>query len=47
MDSISLSVDTIIIDSIAKGTVVKLPTRSWAMPVMPYGSTHRSSLRQP
>ena len=39
-----LSVDTIIIDSIAKGTAAKLPTRSWAMPVMPYGvSTHRSS----
>jgi creatinine amidohydrolase len=39
-----LSVDTIIIDSIAKGTVNLLPTRSWAMPVMPYGvSTHRSS----
>ncbi|HLA88272.1 MAG TPA: creatininase family protein [Anaerolineales bacterium] len=39
-----LSVDTIIIDSIAKGTAAKMPTRSWAMPVMPYGvSTHRSS----
>lgn len=39
-----LSVDTIIIDSIAKGTAAKVPTRSWAMPVMPYGvSTHRSS----
>lgn len=39
-----LSVDTIIIDSIAKGTVAKVPTRSWNMPVMPYGvSTHRSS----
>ena len=39
-----LSVDTIIIDSIAKGTVTKLPTRCWSMPVMPYGvSTHRSS----
>ena len=39
-----LSVDTIIIDAIARGTVVKMPTRSWAMPVMPYGvSTHRSS----
>lgn len=39
-----LSVDTIIIDSIAAGTVAKTPTRSWAMPVMPYGvSTHRSS----
>ena len=39
-----LSVDTIIIDSIAKGTAAKMPTRSWAVPVMPYGvSTHRSS----
>ena len=39
-----LSVDTIIIDSIAKGTSAKMTTRSYAMPVMPYGvSTHRSS----
>lgn len=39
-----LSVDTIIIDAIAKGTVSKLPARCWTMPVMPYGvSTHRSS----
>lgn len=39
-----LSVDTIIIDAIAQGTANKLPTRSFAMPVMPYGvSTHRSS----
>lgn len=39
-----LSVDTIIIDSIAKGTAAKLPTRSCTLPVMPYGvSTHRSS----
>ena len=39
-----LSVDTIIINSIAQGTAAKVPTRSWAMPVMPYGvSTHRSS----
>ncbi len=39
-----LSVDTIIIDSISKGTATKMPTRSWSMPVMPYGvSTHRSS----
>lgn len=39
-----LSVDTIIIDAIAQGTAAKLPTRSFAMPVMPYGvSTHRSS----
>ncbi len=39
-----LSVDTIIIDSIAQGTTSKVPTRSYALPVMPYGvSTHRSS----
>lgn len=39
-----LSVDTIIIDSIAQGTASKLPTRSFTLPVMPYGvSTHRSS----
>ncbi len=39
-----LSVDTIIIDAIAKGTVAKAPTRSYTLPVMPYGvSTHRSS----
>ena len=39
-----LSVDTIIIDSIAKGTTNQVPTRCWGMPVMPYGvSTHRSS----
>ncbi|MDQ2690558.1 MAG: creatininase family protein, partial [Chloroflexota bacterium] len=39
-----LSVDTIIIDAIAKGTATRLPTRSYALPVMPYGvSTHRSS----
>ncbi|HXF85043.1 MAG TPA: creatininase family protein [Anaerolineales bacterium] len=39
-----LSVDTIIIEAIAKGTVDKVPTRSYALPVMPYGvSTHRSS----
>lgn len=39
-----LSVDTIIIDAIAKGTANKVPTRSFTMPVMPYGvSTHRSS----
>jgi creatinine amidohydrolase len=39
-----LSTDTIIINAIAQGTVTKLPTRSWAMPVTPYGvSTHRSS----
>ncbi len=39
-----LSVDTIIIDSIAKGTMSRMPTRSYALPAMPYGvSTHRSS----
>lgn len=39
-----LSVDTVIIESIAQGTVAKLPTRSWTLPVMPYGvSTHRAS----
>jgi len=39
-----LSADTIIIEAIAKGTVNMLPTRSFALPVMPYGvSTHRSS----
>jgi creatinine amidohydrolase len=39
-----LSVDTIIIEAIAKGTAAKLPTRCFTLPVMPYGvSTHRSS----
>lgn len=39
-----LSVDTIIIDAIAQGTASSLPTRSFSLPVMPYGvSTHRSS----
>jgi creatinine amidohydrolase len=39
-----LSVDTIIIEAIAKGTVHILPTRIFTLPVMPYGvSTHRSS----
>lgn len=39
-----LSTDTIIIDAIAQGTAAVMPTRCWAMPVMPYGvSTHRSS----
>ena len=39
-----LSVDTLIIDAIAKGTSAKMPTRSFSLPVMPYGvSTHRSS----
>ncbi len=39
-----LSVDTIIINAIAKGTADLVPTRSYSMPVMPYGvSTHRAS----
>ena len=39
-----LSVDNIIIEAIARGTVSKLPARCWTMPVMPYGvSTHRAS----
>jgi creatinine amidohydrolase len=39
-----LAVDTIIIEAIAQGTRARLPTRSFALPVMPYGvSTHRSS----
>jgi len=39
-----LSVDTFIIDAIAKGTAAKVPTRCYTMPVMPYGvSTHRAS----
>lgn len=39
-----LSVDTIIIDAIAKGTASRLPTRSFTLPIMPYGvSTHRAS----
>ncbi|MBK8783688.1 MAG: creatininase family protein [Anaerolineales bacterium] len=39
-----LCVDTVIIEAIANGTTKLVPTRSWSMPVMPYGvSTHRSS----
>lgn len=40
-----LSVDTIIIEAIANGTANNnLATRSWTLPVMPYGvSTHRAS----
>ncbi|MBI3166118.1 MAG: creatininase family protein [Chloroflexi bacterium] len=39
-----LSVDTIIIDSIAQGTANKVPEQAYTLPVMPYGvSTHRSS----
>jgi len=37
-----LSVDTIIIDAIANGTVAAAPSRAETLPVMPYGvSTHR------
>jgi len=39
-----LCVDTVIIDSIARGVTSRVPTRSYALPVMPYGvSTHRAS----
>jgi creatinine amidohydrolase len=39
-----LSVDTVIIDSIAQGVASQVATRSATLPVMPYGvSTHRSS----
>jgi len=39
-----LSVDTIIIDAIANGTVEKAPARAYTLPVMPYGvSTHRQA----
>ncbi len=39
-----LSVDTIIIDAIAKGTAAKVPEHAYTLPVTPYGvSTHRSS----
>jgi len=39
-----LSVDTIIIEAIAKGTAAASPSRAEALPVMPYGvSTHRSA----
>ncbi len=39
-----LSVDTIIIDAIARGTAASAPTRAYTLPVMPYGvSTHRPS----
>lgn len=41
---LTLSVDTIIIDAIAKGAAEKISARCWTMPVMPYGvSTHRAS----
>ncbi len=39
-----LSVDTILIDAIAQGTVNKMATRSYSLPVTPYGvSTHRQA----
>src|SRR5262245_57748692 len=39
-----LSTDNIIINAIAQGTATRVPTRSTAMPLMPYGvSTHRAS----
>ena len=39
-----LSVDTIIIDAISRGTAESLPDKAFSLPVMPYGvSTHRAS----
>lgn len=39
-----LSVDTLIIDAIARAAVTQMTTRTWALPAMPYGvSTHRDS----
>ncbi len=39
-----LSVDTIIIDTIAQDTATRVPTRSFSLPATPYGvSTHRAS----
>ena len=39
-----LSVDTIIIDAISKGTAETVPDKAYSLPVMPYGvSTHRPS----
>jgi creatinine amidohydrolase len=39
-----LSVDTIIIEAIARGTARSIPDKAYALPVMPYGvSTHRPS----
>jgi len=39
-----LMVDTVMIEAISKGAAAIMPTRSWSMPVMPYGvSTHRSA----
>lgn len=39
-----LSVDTVIIDAVAKGTVDRIPMHAYTLPVMPYGvSTHRQA----
>jgi creatinine amidohydrolase len=39
-----LSVDTVIIDAIARGTVALVPDQAFSLPVMPYGaSTHRDA----
>ncbi len=39
-----LSVDTLCIDAIARGTAAAIPDQAYALPVMPYGvSTHRAS----
>ena len=39
-----LSVDTVIIEAIARGTVASLPDQAFSLPVMPYGvSTHREA----
>ncbi|MCE7905514.1 MAG: creatininase family protein [Anaerolineae bacterium CFX3] len=41
---LALSVDTVIIEAIAKGTAGRVPAQAYALPVMPYGvSTHRAS----
>ncbi len=41
---LSLNVDTIIIDAIARGTADRVPGEAFSLPVMPYGvSTHRAS----
>ncbi len=39
-----LSVDTIIIDAISRGTAASVPEKAFSLPVMPYGvSTHRDA----
>jgi creatinine amidohydrolase len=39
-----LSVDTVIIEAIARGTVASVPDQAFSLPVMPYGaSTHRQA----